>query len=128
LNILLDTNALVWIGDDPKRLGKSATRLYKSASKVYYSTFSLFELRIKQAKEKFTISDSLEALLENAGMAELRPNSSESKELSRFGSLLNHDPFDRMILAQASANNLTLLTSDRQLLSLGFEWIKDARL
>jgi PIN domain nuclease of toxin-antitoxin system len=128
LNILLDTNALVWVGDDPKRLGKNATRLYKSAGKVYYSTFSLFELRIKQAKGKFTISDSLESLLENAGMAELRPSSSESKELSRFGSLVNHDPFDRMILAQASANNLTLLTSDRQLLSLDFEWIKDARL
>ena len=127
MNILLDTNALVWVGDDPGRLGKNATRIYKTATNIYFSTFSLFELRIKQAKGKFTISDSLETLLESAGIKELRPKSSESRELGRFKSLLNHDPFDRMILAQAAANNLTLLTSDRHLLSLGFDWVQDAR-
>ena len=127
MKILLDTNALVWFGDDPKRLGKNAARLYKSAAYVYFSTFSLFELRIKQAKGKLTVLDNFEELVANAGILELRPTSSDSKELARFGSLLNHDPFDWMIMAQAAANNLTLITSDRHLLSLGFDWVMDAR-
>ena len=127
MKILLDTNALVWFGDDPKLLGKNAMRLYKSAAAVYFSTFSLFEMRIKQAKGKLTVLDNFEELVANAGILELRPTSSDSKELARFGSLLNHDPFDWMIMAQAAANNLTLITSDRQLLSLGFDWVMDAR-
>lgn len=127
MNLLLDTNALVWFGDDPKRLGKNASRIFKSAAIVYYSTFSLFEMRIKQAKGKMTVLANFEELIDKAGILELRPISSDSKELTRFGTLLNHDPFDWMIMAQASANNLTLLTSDRHLLSLGFDWVLDAR-
>lgn len=84
-------------------------------------------MRIKQAKGKLTVLDNFEELVTKAGIQELRPSSPESKELARFGSLLNHDPFDWIIMAQASANDLTLLTSDRHLLNLGFDWVLDAR-
>ena len=45
----------------------------------------------------------------------------------RFPALVRHDPFDRMILAQAEAERMTLLTADRTLLVLGQTWIVDAR-
>jgi PIN domain nuclease of toxin-antitoxin system len=87
----------------------------------------LFELQIKRAKEKITLVNNLADELESRGIKELTPKGQDASEITRFTSLTQHDPFDRMILAQASANNLTLLTSDRALLGLGFEWIKDAR-
>jgi PIN domain nuclease of toxin-antitoxin system len=47
-------------------------------------------------------------------------------ELTRFGSLIDHDPFDRMILAQASAERCQLLTADQRLLSLDLDFVVDA--
>ena len=41
-------------------------------------------------------------------------------------SLVRHDPFDRMILATARAHGTQLITSDRKLLELGFDWIRDS--
>jgi PIN domain nuclease of toxin-antitoxin system len=127
LKLLLDTNALVWFVRGSKDLGKNATREFLSAKTVYFSSFSLFELQIKRSKEKITLVDNLADELESRGIKELTPKGQDASEITRFTSLTMHDPFDRMILAQASANNLTLLTSDRALLGLGFEWIKDAR-
>jgi PIN domain nuclease of toxin-antitoxin system len=127
LKLLLDTNALVWFVRGSKDLGKNATRAFLSAKTVYFSSFSLFELQIKRAKEKITLVDNLADELESRGIKELTPKGQDASEITRFTSLTMHDPFDRMILAQASSNNLTLLTSDRALLGLGFDWIKDAR-
>jgi PIN domain nuclease of toxin-antitoxin system len=44
----------------------------------------------------------------------------------RFGSLAKHDPFDRLILAQASASGAKLVTADTALLSLNLDFILDA--
>jgi PIN domain nuclease of toxin-antitoxin system len=40
--------------------------------------------------------------------------------------MVGHDPFDRMITATAKANGIKLITSDRRLLDLGFDWILDS--
>lgn len=127
MKLLLDTNALVWFIRGSKDLGKSATRAFLGAKTVYFSSFSLFELHIKRAKEKITLVDNLAGELESRGIKELTPKGQDASEILRFTSLTKHDPFDRMILAQASANNLTLLTSDKAMLSLGFDWVMDAR-
>lgn len=47
--------------------------------------------------------------------------------LAAFPELIDHDPFDRQIVAQAAVEGLRLLTSDERLLALGREWIMDAR-
>ena len=48
--------------------------------------------------------------------------------VTRFPSLANHDPFDRMIFAQAASRpNTTFYTADRKLLELGLDWVVDAR-
>lgn len=127
MRILLDTNALLWVGSSSNNLGKEARRIYRDATEVYFSTFSIFELHIKQAKSKLKISDILPGVLNTQGISELQPRAIDAKEISRFATLIKHDPFDRMILSQAASNELQLLTSDRRLLGLGFDWIKDAR-
>lgn len=127
MNILLDTNALVWFAKGSKELGKNAKQLFLSSKVVYFSSISIFELEIKQASKKLKIADNLVDQLEAKGLTELSLKSKEAKEIARFGQLIKHDPFDRMILAQASANELSLITSDRQILSLDFDWVLDAR-
>jgi PIN domain nuclease of toxin-antitoxin system len=47
-------------------------------------------------------------------------------ELYSLPSLVRHEPFDRMILATARAHGAKLLTSDRKMLELGFDWILDS--
>lgn len=47
-------------------------------------------------------------------------------EILRFGSLAKHDPFDRLILSQASASGAKLITADRTLLALQLDFILDA--
>lgn len=127
MNLLLDTNALVWVVRGSKDLGKQAQRLYKEANTVYFTSISLFELRIKQASQKITLADNFVEVLPSKGLKELTPRAHEASEILRFQPLIKHDPFDRMILAQAAANHLSLLTSDQKLLDLGFDWVIDAR-
>ncbi|MDN5796628.1 MAG: hypothetical protein L0H79_12845 [Intrasporangium sp.] len=55
-------------------------------------------------------------------------HASHAKEVGRFAALAHHDPFDRMLLAQASAEGMRFLTSDAVLLGLGLDWVVDARL
>jgi PIN domain nuclease of toxin-antitoxin system len=49
-----------------------------------------------------------------------------ANEIEALPGLTGHDPFDRMIVSTARANVATLITSDRHLLSLGFDWIIDS--
>ena len=47
--------------------------------------------------------------------------------ITQFSNLIRHDPFDRMLLAQAKAEGLKLMTADRKLLKLGLDFVIDAR-
>lgn len=62
-----------------------------------------------------------------AGLRELPFRERHAVTMSQFPQLARHDPFDRMLLAQAQAEDLMLLTSDRVLLGLGHDWVVDAR-
>jgi PIN domain nuclease of toxin-antitoxin system len=61
-----------------------------------------------------------------AGLVELTLDTNHVLESSRFGSLKNTDPFDRLLISQASREALDFYTADIRLLSLGFPMIKDA--
>jgi PIN domain nuclease of toxin-antitoxin system len=52
----------------------------------------------------------------------------DALETYSLPSLVRHDPFDRLILATAKARGAKLVTSDRKLLELGFDWILDSSL
>lgn len=124
---LLDTNAAIWAAKEPKRLGKEAKRRIESDAENILSAISIIEIEMKTAAGKLSLSDKPFALFHGAGLHVAPFDSSAAREFSRFGSLQSHDPFDRMIVSQAAALDATLITSDRQLLGLGFEWIIDAQ-
>lgn len=124
---LLDTQALLWAANSPEKLGKRSRRVMSSTIELLYSSVSIAELEVKKLIGKIRLTEELESLLAASDIAELPFTSEHARQVSRFGSLVNHDPFDRFIVAQAAAENCQLITADQKLLDLGFDWILNAR-
>ncbi len=119
---LLDTHTLLWYDTDPGRLGKQALRvLQKSASQIFVSPISLFEMQLKLRRGKLPEAAPLIADIQRI----LQAYDFHSLDLTIDQAILaaalewkHHDPFDRMIAAQALSENLVLLSNDRQFASL----------
>lgn len=125
--ILLDTHVVLWAVADERKLGTHARRVIGSTVTRYVSAVTHAELGIKAARNKIRLPAGLPGLLEQAGFAPLPFEARHARGFGRFPALDGHDPFDRMIVAQADVDGLTLLTADRTLLGLGQPWIIDAR-
>ncbi|MBS1674784.1 MAG: type II toxin-antitoxin system VapC family toxin [Actinobacteria bacterium] len=127
--ILLDTNALIWFHRDDATLGTEARALIDAAVDVHFSVVSVSELAIKHMLGRIDLpgGDRFPIAFTDAGLHELPFTSAHAAAMLQFLGLARHDPFDRMLIAQASTERLTLLTADPTLLSLGQTWIVDAR-
>lgn len=129
MNLLLDTNALLWIAENKnKSLGKEALRIIQKSDVVYFSSISIAELTIKSMLKKGKYPPRSTEALANSGLIELCFDSIHAQAIENFPSLVRHDPFDRMLLAQAYAEHLILLTADEILLGLGLNYVVDAKL
>ena len=111
---LLDTNALLWALSQPKRLSRRA-RLAVESGKPKVSVASYWEVVIKVGKGKLPIPDPVawwERVSELAGEDRILPI--RSRHISALVNLpdLHHDPFDRILIAQARAESLILVTPD----------------
>lgn len=124
--IFLDTQVAVWVAGSPARLGPNAKKLIQLAAQVSISSISIAELNMKSMLGNFKKPADLAARFQtvNINISDFTLDAAE--EIERFGSLAKHDPFDRMILAQASSSGAKLLTADSSLLELGFDFILDA--
>ena len=111
MRLLLDTNALLWLLAGDPRLGAQARREVEAAAELVVSAASLWEIAIKVSTGKLAALPGLPAVLAEAGVRRLGV---EDKHLRRLESLPWHhrDPFDRLLIAQAQAEALTVLTAD----------------
>lgn len=127
--MLLDTNALLWVYRDSERLGARAREQIAAASRVYFSSVSVLEVVIKNMLGRTPLpgGEGFPDVFRRSGLEELPFTVDHATALGQFTTLARHDPFDRMILAQAAGERMRLLTSDATLLALGKPWIHDAR-
>lgn len=127
--MLLDTNALLWLVHDSAKLGSASREVLQGAGRVHYSSVSVSEITIKHMLGRIDLpgGDRFPGIFTASGLAELPFTGTHAAALLSFPDLARHDPFDRMLLAQAESEHLTLLTSDQTLLALGRSWIADAR-
>jgi len=115
---LLDTHLLVWAMGEPERLDPALVRLLEDPMNTpVFSVVSLWELVIKRGLDRpdFQLEPSLlRQALSEAGWRELPV---EAHHVLAVGQLppLHRDPFDRLLLAQAQADGLLLITADQQL-------------
>jgi len=111
--LLLDTQTLLWwLADDP-RLGKEArSAISESRNDVYVSAASNWEISIKKSVGKLAAPDDIDRVVEEEGFIKLPITLFHGDQA---GMLPKHhkDPFDRMLVAQAQAEGLIMITSDR---------------
>lgn len=110
--LLLDTEAFIWWDANDRRLGARARSAIQDAPEVFVSAASAWEIVIKVALKKLrTTRRPLEALID-ASFRELPVTFQHAEALETLPT--HHtDPFDRLILATATVEGLTIVTSDR---------------
>ena len=111
MRLLLDTNALLWLLAGDPRLGPQARHEVEAAAELVVSAASLWEIAIKVSVGKLAALPGLPAVLAESAVRRL---GIEDEHLRRLESLPWHhrDPFDRLLIAQAQAEALTVLTAD----------------
>ncbi|WES63326.1 type II toxin-antitoxin system VapC family toxin [Microbacter sp. GSS18] len=127
--ILLDANALLWLYRDDPLLGPESRMRIDEAQRVHFSAATVLEITIKSMLGRLELpgGDGYPQVFADSGLVELAFTAEHAAALAGFPALARHDPFDRMLLAQARAESMDLLTSDAALLALGEPWIRDAR-
>lgn len=118
--LLLDTHIFLWWRGEPSRLDSAVRSRIATADIVFVSVASAWEAGIKVSLGRLTLPDTMEAGVLASGFEKLLITFSHAE---RAASLPFHhrDPFDRMLVAQAQAEGLTLVTHDRFLEPYGIE-------
>jgi PIN domain nuclease of toxin-antitoxin system len=115
MRLLLDTQVFVWITQDSPRLTKAAKALILDASEVYVSAASIWEIAIKARLGKIDADPrQMAQAIAASGFSEL-PITVQHAAGVELLSDHHKDPFDRLLLAQALAEPLRLVSADGQL-------------
>lgn len=115
MRILLDTHILLWLVDGNSRLTSEARKLIKEADQVYVSAATIWEIAIKVQLGKLAVDPTeLIGEMQRNGFEELPVYSRHAKEVAKL-TLHHRDPFDRLLVAQAKAEMMRLITNDTQL-------------
>lgn len=115
MRLLLDTHTVVWVITEPERVAPEALGLIESSeNEVFISVVSPWKLAIKLSRRHIELPEVFYETLRD-GQFSLLPVTIRHTEA--IASLPHHhrDPFDRMLIAQAQVEGLTLVTSDREI-------------
>jgi PIN domain nuclease of toxin-antitoxin system len=113
VRLLLDTHVVLWWLTDDDTLSAEVKETIDTEAEVFISAASVWEIAIKQALGKLTGPPDLLDALDRCGLTELPIRSRHAVEAGSLP-LLHRDPFDRMLVAQARCDGLTLLSRDPQ--------------
>jgi PIN domain nuclease of toxin-antitoxin system len=124
--ILLDTHVLVAHVNGQDIFGKATKHLIRTPH-PFFSPLSIAEMRLKESlkKQQYLAKDITQGL-QQLGYKELPLVSTAAEGITGFPALHHHDPFDRLLLAQAQHRNLLFITADKALLSLDLDFVHDA--
>ncbi|KAB2325540.1 type II toxin-antitoxin system VapC family toxin [Betaproteobacteria bacterium SCN1] len=122
MNLLLDTHLLLWAASEPERLSaKARALLLDPANHLVFSAASMWEISIKNGLDRadFNVDPRrLWRMLLVSGYRELSVTSEHAVAVNELPSL-HKDPFDRILVAQARVEGLTLLTVDKAVAKYG---------
>jgi PIN domain nuclease of toxin-antitoxin system len=112
MNLLLDTQVLVWCLAADRRLRNAARQAIEDdGNRVWVSAASAWEIEIKAALGKLRVPDDLLTQMTAIRFDELPVRIEHALFLRRLPAL-HRDPFDRILIAQALCEGLTLVTAD----------------
>ena len=122
MNVLLDTHVLIW-WDEGRRIAAEARQAIEEADDVYVSAASAWEVAIKTALGRLRSTRTVEEAASDSGFLEL-PVTLRHAEWVTGLPPHHRDPFDRMLVAQAAVEELTLVTRDPVFARYGVALIK----
>ena len=112
MNLLLDTHALLWWLDDNPTLSVEAREaIVDGRNIVFVSAVVIWEVRIKQALGKLQLPSNFREVLDSQAFDELPLTVDHAHRLAELPPH-HRDPFDRMLVAQAIDERLTIVTRD----------------
>lgn len=119
---LVDTHVLIWALDGSKQLPQRHEEVLRSDAHVFVSMATLWEIAIKKALGKLTAPDDIPGKMHLAGfrLLDISVHHIAALEALPFH---HRDPFDRLLVAQAQVEGMTLMTEDRELSAYGVEII-----
>jgi PIN domain nuclease of toxin-antitoxin system len=114
--ILVDTHLVLWARVAPERLTTGERRALDDARSCYVSAVSLWEIAMLMALDRISQDHRLLAVPDGFELLPVLPD--HCKALVALPRL-HRDPFDRMLIAQARAEHLALLTRDSAIIAYG---------
>ena len=119
MKVLLDTHAFIWLVTDDSRLSPYAKEVFlNNQNKLFLSTVSSFEIAVKYSLGKLQLSEKPHIFIRNRIQANAFTPLPLTIEQSLGVSELpfhHRDPFDRLLVAQAMYEGLSILTADNAL-------------
>lgn len=118
MRLLLDSHVFLWWRANDPRLTRDTVEAVLGASVVYVSAATAWELGLKVAIGKLTVPEPVEDGVKDSGFLELPISFRHTRAASALP-MHHRDPFDRMLVAQALEEGLTLVTHDEALRAYG---------
>lgn len=114
MKYLLDTNIFLWSLNDDKRLKRQVRKILEDPlNEIFASVVNGWEISIKHRIGKLPLKTTLFECFEKSSFNILSINLNHILQLDKLSLYRKHkDPFDRLLIAQAKAENLILITSD----------------
>lgn len=127
MRLLLDTHTFLWwLNDDPALSGPARTAIATERNECHLSLASCWELAIKSSLGKLRLSRPVERFIpEELAANDFRLLPLDFRHVARVESLPFHhrDPFDRLLVAQALTEKMSLVSADAVLSAYGVERI-----
>lgn len=117
MKYILDTHILIWAFSDTENLSKKVQKILDTEEGICTSIASLWEIGIKKSIGKLNVPFSVKELEEQCLAQNIKILPIKSDCIDKLAELPNihSDPFDRMIIAQAQSENLTIITKDSKI-------------
>jgi len=119
LRILLDTHLLLWwLANSPSLTGPARALISDPANTVFVSAVSLWEIWLKESLGKLRVPPDFESKLAAESFESLPLTAAQARQVAVLP-WHHRDPFDRMLVAQAQVESLTLLTAGDRVTAYG---------
>lgn len=114
MRLLLDTHVLLWELEGSRRVSPAAQEAIEQATALWFSVVSFAEIGVKAAAGKLSVPRDLGVHVLRSGVEILRLDAAHGLAVADLP-MHHRDPFDRLLIAQARSEQLTIVTADRRI-------------
>lgn len=118
MRLLLDTQVVLWHLSGERLLSHAAQEAVASSDDLLFSVVSFAEIGVKAAIGKLEVPDALQQHVADAGVRTLGLSAGHGLAVAKLAAH-HRDPFDRLLIAQAITDDLTIVTADRRFAQYG---------